>query len=297
MMKYKIKIKYISRYIIMFENNVEKKVNENHPLIEFIDLNSNVSDVSDIEINRDRHDSDLGIIDNSTINISNEIINLNLNLNENENENINKNKTFFSRIKIYFFPSNIKKNKIIKHENNIEFKNKLISVFFHIFLMSVFEILFYFLFIVNIEKQIFLEKIKSYNENIQEFYNENITPEQHIIISNYVYQMFNNEILSELKENYKNDMKMQHVLFKNLLKKAIIISSIIGFLFMSSIIYGRKEMKILWILFENILLFLLLGLYEYIFFNMIILKYNPITDGEIQYIFVCDFLSIFNIEC
>jgi len=272
----------------MTENNFEKKECENTSFIEFINFNKNNLDVVS---NRDRHDSDLGIIDEISNNNSNEIINL-ISI-----ENKSKNETFFSKVKIYFFPKNIKINKFLKHENNIEFKNKLISVFFHIFLMSIFEILFYFLFIVNIEKEIFLEKLTSYNDNIQELYNENINPEQHAIISNYVYNMFNDKILTELKQNYENDIKMQNMLFQMLLKKAIIISSIIGFLFASSIIYGRKEMKILWILFENILLFLLLGLYEYIFFNMIILKYNPITDGEIQYIFVCNFLSIFDIEC
>jgi hypothetical protein len=82
-----------------------------------------------------------------------------------------------------------------------------------------------------------------------------------------------------------------------LLNKAIILSTIVGSIFISVIIYGKKEVKINWVLFENILLFLFLGLYEYIFFNLIILKYNPITDGEIQYIFVCDFLNNFNIKC
>lgn len=286
-------------------NDDEKKECENHSLIEFVDLNKNDLD---IEIIRERNNSDSSIdneINNiNNINNTNQIVIYN-NMNENSNLNIFLkfiikifNYIYTNIFKIYnYCLNNLKKNKILKHENNVEFKNKLISVFFHIFLMSIFEILFYFLFIVNIEKQIFLEKLTSYSNNVQEFYDENITPEQHTLISNYVYKMFNDKMLAELKQNYKNDMKLQHMLFQMLLKKAIIISSIIGFLFLSSIIYGRKEIKIMWILFENILLFLFLGLYEYIFFNMIILKYNPITDGEIQYLFVCNFLSIFDIKC
>lgn len=285
-------------------NDDEKKECENHSLIEFVDLNKNDLD---IEINRERNNSDSSI-DNEINNINNInqlVIHNNININGNSNLNIFLkfiikifNHIHTNIFKIYnYCLNNLTKNKILKHENNVEFKNKLISVFFHIFLMSIFEILFYFLFIVNIEKQIFLEKLTSYNDNIQKLYNENINPEQHAIISNYVYNMFNDKILTELKQNYENDIKMQNMLFQMLLKKAIIISSIIGFLFLSSIIYGRKEIKIMWILFENILLFLFLGLYEYIFFNMIILKYNPITDGEIQYLFVCNFLSIFDIKC
>lgn len=82
-----------------------------------------------------------------------------------------------------------------------------------------------------------------------------------------------------------------------LLNKAIILSTIVGSIFISTVIYGRKKVKINWVLFENVLLFLFLGFYEYIFFNIIILKYNPITDGEIKYLFVCNTASIFNIKC
>jgi hypothetical protein len=188
-------------------------------------------------------------------------------------------------------------SKIMKYENKVELKNKLISVFFHIFLMSVFEIFFYFFFIVKIEKELFLEKLMMYNEKIYEKYNDNVSPEEHAIISNTIYNLFNDKILKDLKNNYEEDMYQQKILFNMLLNKAIILSTIIGSIFISTIIFGRKEIKINWVLFENILLFLFLGLYEYIFFNIIILKYNPITDGEIEYLFVCNIASIFNIKC
>jgi hypothetical protein len=188
-------------------------------------------------------------------------------------------------------------NKIMKYENKVELKNKLISVFFHIFLMSVFEIFFYFFFIVNIEKELFLEKLMTYNKQIYEKYNENVSPEEHAIISATIYNLFNEKMLKDLKDNYDEDIHQQKILFKMLLNKAIILSTIIGSIFISTIIYGRKEVRINCVLFENILLFLFLGLYEYIFFNIIILKYNPITDSEIQYLFVCNIASIFKIKC
>jgi len=188
-------------------------------------------------------------------------------------------------------------SKIIKYESNVEIKNKLISVFFHIFLMSVFEIFFYFFFIVNIEKELFLDKLMTYNNQLYANYNNNISPEQHAIISNIMNNLFNEKMLEDLKNNYEEDMKQQQILFNMLLNKSIVLSTIVGSIFISSIIYGRKEVKINWVLFENILLFLFLGLYEYIFFNTIILKYNPITDGEIKYLFVCNTASIFNIKC
>jgi hypothetical protein len=196
-----------------------------------------------------------------------------------------------------FLFSIFNQTKIMKHENKVELKNKLISICFHIFLMSVFEIFFYFFFIINIERELFLEKLMTYNKEIYEKYNENVSPEEHAMISNTIYNLFNEKMLKDLKDNYEEDIHQQKILFKILLNKAIILSTIVGSIFISTIIYGRKEVKINWVLFENILLFLFLGLYEYIFFNIIILKYNPITDGEIQYLFVCNIVSIFNIKC
>jgi hypothetical protein len=188
-------------------------------------------------------------------------------------------------------------NKLIKHESKVELKNKLISVFLHIFLMSVFEILFYFFFIVNIEKELFLNKLMTYNEQIKENYYTNVSPDQQLVITKMISNVFDETTLNEIKQNYDADMQKQKVLFNKLLDKSIILSSIVGTMFLSTVIYGRKEIKINWVLFENVLLFLCLGLYEYIFFNMVILKYTPITDGEIQYLFVCNIASIFDVQC
>jgi hypothetical protein len=136
-----------------------------------------------------------------------------------------------------------------------------------------------------------------YNEQLYKNYDSNVSPEQHAIISSTIYNLFNEKMLEDLKNEYKEDIKQQQILFNLLLNKAIILSAIVGSIFISTVIYGRKEVKINWVLFENVLLFLFLGLYEYTFFNIIILKYNPITDGEIKYLFVCNLASIFNIKC
>lgn len=186
-------------------------------------------------------------------------------------------------------------SKVIKYENKVELKNKLISVFFHIFLMSVFEIFFYFFFIVDIEKELFLNKLMTYNKQLTEHYNTNVSPEQQFIISKMINDAFDESMLTQIKQNYQEDMAKQKMLFNALLDKAIILSTVVGTIFISTIIYGRKEVKINWVLFENILLFLFLGLYEYTFFNIIILKYTPITDGEIQYLFVQNIANMFNI--
>lgn len=211
--------------------------------------------------------------------------------------NIKMNKTQSSETCLMSYFDNSKQNKVAKYETIIEFKNKLISIFFHVFLMSIFEILFYFYFIIDIEKDLFLKKITNYNKNFENLYNENIEQSQHYVIKNILIEMFNPDTLDILRNQYKKDLKEQKLLRMILLKKAIMISCFFGGIFICSLIFGKKEVKIKWVSFENVFLFLFLGIYEYIFFNLIILNYNPITDSEIQYIFLCDFLSNFDMTC
>lgn len=184
-----------------------------------------------------------------------------------------------------------------KLDNRIELKNKILSAFFHILIMSIFEIIFYFFFIIKIERKLFLDKIMFYNQEFKHMYLKNISPQQNLIITNMINSTYDKHYLQILKNNYEQQLSNQKELFTYLLHKAIFISCIIFSIFLLFFLYSRKIIKIKWIIIENILLFLLLGLYEFLFLNLIILKYYPVTDAEIEYLFVCNSISLFNIKC
>ena len=64
------------------------------------------------------------------------------------------------------------------------------------------------------------------------------------------------------------------------------MGGIIGFILLVLFGFGlinRKIVKWKWIFIENLLMFLFLGIFEYLFFTNVILHYNPITDDEIKY--------------
>jgi hypothetical protein len=56
--------------------------------------------------------------------------------------------------------------------------------------------------------------------------------------------------------------------------------------------YSNK-IKWRWILCENILMVVLLGLFEYLFFMYVIMKYSPITDDEIKFFIFKQLLNPF----
>ena len=79
----------------------------------------------------------------------------------------------------------------------------------------------------------------------------------------------------------------------NLLVYACKICGIIGLILIILFCYGfanRKIIKFKWICIENILMFVLLGIFEYLFFTNVIIKYNPVTDDEIKY-FIANYFN------
>ncbi len=166
------------------------------------------------------------------------------------------------------------------YDNRYELINKMISIFLHIFIMIVFEIYFYFNYVVIIERDKFMEKIDSYYNDMDIF---DLTSAQSLIVEN---MLVSNRVETYLYNKYLSSLDRQKTILKQLLFASCQMAGIIGIIL---IVFGlcglvyRKNIKWKWILSENVLMFLFLGIFEYFFFTNIILKYDPVTDDEIRY--------------
>lgn len=191
--------------------------------------------------------------------------------------------------KIYFY---LELNKI---ETSIITLNKFVSIFLHVLMMVIFEIYFYFNFVVSIEKKQFLNKIQQYIEQIEKSINLNTY--QKTIIKKILMNNLNNVFITQLYNSYLDSLDNQKKLLKKLLIKSCVMAGVIGLILIFLIAMGfYKKIKINWnwILFENMLMFALLGIFEFWFFINVILKYNPITDDEIKYYVVDQFVTYYN---
>jgi len=107
----------------------------------------------------------------------------------------------------------------------------------------------------------------------------------------------NNIITDELYQQYIYSNELQKKLLEHLLYKSIgmsMIASIPTLIFALNAVYHRKIIEWYWIIIENILMFLLLGIFEYLFFINIILKYDPITNDELKYLLNIQFIRYLN---
>ena len=172
-------------------------------------------------------------------------------------------------------------NKIFFNKKTYCIINQCIIIFLHIFLLSIFEPYFYFMYITKLEKKALFDLVDSYINKLNNYYL--------LLNSDVKFQISNNYNLisnfTELLYMPNNDILSQDNKKKELLYKSFLISLQIFFILFIFSIFGiviRKHISIKYIIIENIIMISLLAYYEYTFFNKIILEYDPISKSEIN---------------
>lgn len=222
-------------------------------------------------------------IDHSTNEESNLIVESN---NIHINNKLNKNNYFF---KIYYW------FELDKISVKTEFLNKFISIILHTFLMVIFEIYFYFNYVIEIEKDLFMDKIQQYINELKN--NLDLDYTEKILIKQILFSKYDDNLLQRLYILYQKSIQEQNKLLYHLLTKSCMIAGFIGlglFILIFIGLWNKYKIKWKWIFVENLIMFILLGLFEYWFFINIILNYNPITDSEIKYFVAEKLINYFN---
>lgn len=175
--------------------------------------------------------------------------------------------TNFERIRLYYVIS-----------------EKSLSILLHVFIMVCFEIYFYFSFVIVIEEKLFIDRIDNYFDKVNKYYNDDVDNYYQLLVQHMMNYYPERE--QELYDNYKNDKKEQKETLHELLVLSLIMLSVVTFFLLIAFINCliiRKKIRWTWILIENILMFVFLGIFEYLFFINVIMNYSPISDAELQY--------------
>lgn len=173
------------------------------------------------------------------------------------------------------------KNFVISKQIITELLNKSLSISIHILMMIIFEIYFFFDYVIKIENKTFIEKI---NDTFKQLENPKLTKIENEIIKKIIKN--ENYILNDLYNQYIKSKRDQNTILHNLFVKSCKMTIPFGIIcLMLTIISCFRLRDIKWksILFENIIMFLVLGIFEYYFFLNIILNYEPVTNEEIKY--------------
>ena len=162
-----------------------------------------------------------------------------------------------------------------------------LHIFLHILLLSICETILFFSYISNIESEALMNKISQFLKMIN---NEILNYE----FVSFSYDINNNDLMdyeNNLHNNYNEEDKDRKDNNNTLLNKSCICSIVI---FCTFIIYyislyttsviRKYKISIYKIIIEHLILMLFIGIFEYWFFNNIIMKYISITNGELIYV-------------
>lgn len=156
----------------------------------------------------------------------------------------------------------------------------LIKLLFHITLISVFETLFYFLYVSSLENNGIENAINTFiNGAIEDCYN--MTVEQIEVIDNVLETYIN---ASDVIQKGNTEELARHKYNKHISNIAWgYVSGLAGVFVILSVYTRVRKIKINWknVVFENFAMVILLGLYELLFFNTIVHKYMPISTEEL----------------
>lgn len=200
-----------------------------------------------------------------------------------------KRKNIFVRVCLTFLNKNKKEYFIL---------TIIVHLMFHILLLSILESLFFFKYVSIIEKESFLLNLKnSINEiNKYNIHNENIKTN----ISTVYYSLYNDDQLKKYFDKLDNSAtKGETDRIKNnkkLFHKSFNACYFIGSIFTVTLLIVKYFYKLRFrkLIVEHILFMLGILLYEYWFFISIILKFNPISSEETNYIIVSCIYHNFN---
>jgi len=189
---------------------------------------------------------------------------------------------------------------------------KRITMFImHLSLISLFEIIFFFTIVVSFENNSFTRLIDNLSNPLINICQKLNSTEKELlanIINSYInITNIDNDALNSKQLRYTNNNIILGIAwtyfgvitglsllaciislfnFSFLTKEKILNETTEPLIIMNKIQIYKKHISIIKIIIDNIIMIILLGLYEYLFFKTIILKYLPISDNElIQYLY------------
>jgi len=164
---------------------------------------------------------------------------------------------------------------------NVKIAKRAISFLFHILLISIFETLFFFLFISKSEDTGIQNTINGYVQGIVSQCSGWSSNESTAITQILALFLNASDILRDAssagdKRRYYNFMlQVQAWVYVLILLLVFTITALA---------YSIRKVPIKWksVLVDNVCMILLLGLYEYFFFRTIIYKYQSLSDSELD---------------
>ena len=184
----------------------------------------------------------------------------------------------------------IKKFKDVESQTDLETKiqlyeitiNKLILFFTHLFLIAMFELIFFFNFVTKYEDKALVDvfnQMTNQATSICSTLNQN----DKTLIDDFLSIFFNT---TKINQDANNSYNIRANYNNTLLIKAfyyfLFVSGINVILILLNFVWFRRKINYKTIIIDNLVMITFLGLFEYLFFSTIIFNYQTISPNELN---------------
>lgn len=165
--------------------------------------------------------------------------------------------------------------KQIKNKKYVKFTT-ILYLILHVSIIIIFEIFFYFMYVIKKEYQLFDYLIDDITNN--DYYHLNDTTK--VIINNFLKNITNLNYINSRAIKDKNDrMNTKNILFN----KSLIIIVFFSLLSSSILVFGLyyKKIKFRYLILDLFTILCVISVFEYVFFTKIISNIKPISPYEL----------------
>jgi hypothetical protein len=194
-----------------------------------------------------------------------------------DNTKVNKETQTESYIESYIEPY-----KKIKVDLTTTIINKLILFFTHLFLISIFELIFFFNFVTKFEDKALIDVFNQMTNQATSICSS-LDQNNKQIIDNFLGLFINTtQINDQSIISYSTRRNYNHLLLIQSIYYFIFVCGINLTLILLNCIWFQRLINYKTIILDNLVMITFLGIFEYIFFSTIVFKYQTISPNELN---------------
>lgn len=160
--------------------------------------------------------------------------------------------------------------------------NKLILFFIHLFLIAMFELIFFFNFVTKYEDRALVDVFNQMTNQATSFCSS-LNQYDKTLIDDFLSMFLNT---TKINQDANNSYNIRSIYNNTLLLKAIyyflFVSVINMVLILLNCVWFRRKINYKTIIIDNFVMITFLGLFEYLFFSTIVFNYQTISPNELN---------------
>lgn len=160
--------------------------------------------------------------------------------------------------------------------------NKLILFFVHLFLIAMFELIFFFNFVTKYEDKALIDVFNQMTNQATSICST-LTKNDKLLVNNFLSFFINTtKINQEASLSYDVRFNYNYKLLMKAIYYIVFIGGLNTVIILMNYLWFKRKINYKTIIIDNLVMIIFLGLFEYLFFSTIVFNYQTISSDELN---------------